>query len=79
MPSPEHGRKAVLALNGVEIVQRFIQMCPADKRFDNNLASATNVFLKCISKGELPVASSRGAVTFQVPNRDASQTPSGNI
>lgn len=72
----KHGRKAVLALNGVEVVQRFIQMCPADKRFDNNLASATNVFLKCISKGELPVASTRGAVTFQVPNRDASQTPS---
>lgn len=73
----EHGRKAVVALNGVEITQRFIQSCPADKKFDNNLANATNVFLKCISKGELPVSSSWGAFTFQVPNREGSETSSG--
>ncbi|KAG0714549.1 Cytosolic carboxypeptidase 1 [Chionoecetes opilio] len=72
----KHGCKAVVSLNGIEVVQRFIQMCPADKRFDNNLAYATSVFLKCISKGELPVASVKGAFTFQVPNRDASPPPS---
>ncbi|XP_050730928.1 cytosolic carboxypeptidase 1-like isoform X2 [Eriocheir sinensis] len=72
----KHGRKAVISLNGVEIVQRFIQMCPADKKYDSNLANATNVFLKCVTKGELPVASVRGAFTFQVPNRDASPAPS---
>ncbi|XP_069979265.1 cytosolic carboxypeptidase 1 isoform X2 [Penaeus vannamei] len=76
MCDSKHGRKAVVALNGVEITQRFIQSCPADKKFDNNLANATNVFLKCISKGELPVSSSWGAFTFQVPNREGSETSS---
>lgn len=66
----KHGRKAVVSLNGVEITQRFIQTCPADKKFDSNLAYATNVFLKCVSKGELPVSSIRGAYTFHVPNAD---------
>ncbi|XP_042212174.1 uncharacterized protein LOC121859437 isoform X1 [Homarus americanus] len=55
----KHGRKAVITLNGVEIAQRFIQTCPADKKYDGSLASATNVFLKCASKGELPVSSIR--------------------
>lgn len=73
----EHGRKAVISLNGVEITQRFIQMCPADKKFDNNLANATNVFLKCVSKGELPVSSTRGAYTFQMPERESSDSSSG--
>ncbi|XP_066949748.1 cytosolic carboxypeptidase 1-like isoform X2 [Macrobrachium rosenbergii] len=74
MCDSKHGRKAVMALNGVEITQRFIQSCPADKKFDSALASATNVFLKCISKGELPVSSTRGAFKFQVANREESDS-----
>nr|XP_053628685.1 cytosolic carboxypeptidase 4-like isoform X2 [Cherax quadricarinatus] len=73
----KHGRKAVMSLNGMEIAQRFIQTCPADKKFDSNLASATNVFLKCVSKGELPVSSIRSAFTFQVPNKADSEASSG--
>nr|XP_053628684.1 cytosolic carboxypeptidase 4-like isoform X1 [Cherax quadricarinatus] len=72
----KHGRKAVMSLNGMEIAQRFIQTCPADKKFDSNLASATNVFLKCVSKGELPVSSIRSAFTFQVPNKADSEASS---
>nr|XP_045581248.1 cytosolic carboxypeptidase 1-like [Procambarus clarkii]XP_045581249.1 cytosolic carboxypeptidase 1-like [Procambarus clarkii]XP_045581250.1 cytosolic carboxypeptidase 1-like [Procambarus clarkii] len=74
----KHGRKAIVSLNGVEIAQRFIQTCPADKKFDNNLASATNVFLKCVSKGELPVSSICGAFTFQVPKK-ADSEPSSDV
>ncbi|XP_069936225.1 cytosolic carboxypeptidase 1-like [Cherax quadricarinatus] len=65
-----------MSLNGMEIAQRFIQTCPADKKFDSNLASATNVFLKCVSKGELPVSSIRSAFTFQVPNKADSEASS---
>lgn len=69
----------MISLNGVEITQRFIQTCPADKKFDSNLAYATSVFLKCVSKGELPVSSIRGAFTFQVPNTDDSDSGSGTV
>ncbi|KAK3852938.1 hypothetical protein Pcinc_040492 [Petrolisthes cinctipes] len=64
----KHGRKCVVSLSGVEILQRFIQTCPADCKFDSSLASATNVFLKCVSRGELPVTSVRGAFTFHLPH-----------
>ncbi|XP_068215809.1 cytosolic carboxypeptidase 1-like isoform X2 [Palaemon carinicauda] len=74
MCDSKHGRKAVMALNGVEITQRFIQSCPADKKFDSTLASATNVFLKCVSKGELPVSSTHGAFRFQLANREDSDS-----
>ncbi|CAL4105221.1 unnamed protein product, partial [Meganyctiphanes norvegica] len=66
----KQGRKAVLNQGGVEVIQRFIQTCPADKKFDNLLASATNVFLKCCSKGELPVSSLKGAIKFQINYKD---------
>ena len=62
------GHKAVLNSGGVEIVQKFITSCPADKKFDVILSSSINVFLKCASKRELPVSSNKGAITFTIPS-----------
>ncbi|XP_076065569.1 cytosolic carboxypeptidase 1-like isoform X3 [Oratosquilla oratoria] len=68
----KHGRNAVVTLGGLEITQKFITSCPGDKKFDSLISSATNVFLKCVTKGELPVSSHKGAIRFKVPSGDGS-------
>ena len=60
----------MVSVGGVEIIQKFITTCPTEKKFDNILNSAINVFLKCVIKGELPVSSSKGAITFRIPTDD---------